>query len=432
MNDPANAPQPPEPSDASLAAGGFRLPLLSTGGSARFTAGRSESAATAVARLPATATPRIRGIYAHVPFCFHKCHYCDFYSFVDQQDRQPAYVARLEGEIAAVADRGLFTQPIEAIFVGGGTPTLLRPELLGAALRALRERVALSQGYEWTVEANPETVTEEVAAVLVGAGVNRVSIGAQSFVPQHLKTLERWHDPANVARAVERLRDAGIRRINIDLIFGIPGSTLADWASDLDRALELHPEHLSCYGLTYEANTAMTKRLERGQFEPCDEELEAAMYECTLDRLGAAGFEQYEISNFARPGEACRHNLLYWQNADWWALGPSASGHVQGVRWKNVPRLSEWLESAGMSPAVDVEQVDESTRHGELLMIGLRLREGLPDAVVEQCCTGPDGPARRDAIRRHAAAGLLERANGHLRFTRAGLLLADEVLADLV
>ncbi len=432
MNDPATAPEPPEPSDAPRAAGGFRLPLLAESGSPGIPAERSESAATAMARLPAMASPKVRGIYAHVPFCFHKCHYCDFYSFVDQQDRQPAYVARLEGEVAAAADRGLLNQPIEAIFVGGGTPTLLRPALLGAALRALRERVRLAHGYEWTVEANPETVTEEIAAVLAEGGVNRVSVGAQSFVPQHLKTLERWHDPANVGRAIKRLRDAGIRRINVDLIFGIPGSTLEDWASDLDRALELHPEHLSCYGLTYEANTAMTKRLERGMFEPCDEDLEAAMYELTLDRLAAAGFEHYEISNFARPGEACRHNLLYWQNADWWALGPSASGHVQGVRWKNVPRLSEWLESEGMSPAIDVEQVDESTRNGELLMIGLRLRDGLADAVVERCCSGSEGQARRDAIRRHSTAGLLERANGHLRFTRAGLLLADEVLADLV
>lgn len=410
------------------------IPLGLHPDAARFTGGRGplENAAAALRRLGVTPPPAVRGLYAHVPFCFHKCHYCDFYSFVDREDRQPAYVARLEAELAAAADLGLFARPIEAIFIGGGTPTLLRPDLLARTLAAIRGAVTLAPGYEWTVEANPETVTDEVAAILVSGGVNRVSLGAQSFHPAHLKTLERWHDPANVARAVGRLRRAGVRRLNIDLIFGIPGETLEEWTADLDTALALQPDHLSCYGLTYEANTAMTKRLELGQFEPCDEDLEAAMYERTLERLAAAGFVQYEISNFAKPGEACRHNLLYWKNADWWALGPSASGHLQGVRWKNVPRLGDWLDSEGTSPVVDVEQVEPAVRQGELLMIGLRLIEGVERAVVDECCSGTRGPERRAAIERHRAAGLLEEGEGRLRLTKAGLLLADEVLADLI
>ncbi len=382
-------------------------------------------------RAIAGVQPQIRGLYAHVPFCFHKCHYCDFYSFVDAEDRQPAYVHRLISELDALVPL-LDGRPIETIFVGGGTPTLLRPPLLREMLTAMRDRLPLARDLEWTVEANPETVTDEVAELLVECGVNRTSIGAQSFDPRHLKTLERWHDPANVARAVDRLRVAGIGRINIDLIFGIPGSTLSDWAADLAQALALGPQHLSCYGLTYEPNTAMTKRLELGHFEACDEDLEAAMYEHTLDTLSAHGFEQYEISNFAHPGEACRHNLLYWRNADWWALGPSASGHAQGIRWKNVGRISEWLASEGSSPVRDVERVDRSTQAGELLMIGLRLREGIDRVMLARCCEGGRGDERRAVIAAALAKGQLEWHDDRLRFTRSGMLLADEVLSDLV
>jgi oxygen-independent coproporphyrinogen-3 oxidase len=379
---------------------------------------------------------RLRGLYVHVPFCFHKCHYCDFYSFVDAEDRQPAYAARLEREILAMPPQS--GDGLETIFVGGGTPTFLRPELLDRVLAAIG-RIRRRPDAEWTVEANPETVTDEVAGILVARGVHRVSLGAQSFDPRHLKTLERWHDPANVGRAIERLRKAGIGRINIDLIFGIPGSTLEDWERDLATALSLGTEHLSCYGLTYEANTAMTKRLELGRFEPCEEDLEAAMFEHTIDRLEAAGFEHYEISNFARPGEACRHNMLYWTNADWWALGPSASGHVAGLRWKNVPRISSWLaddaSTGGASPIVDVERVPASVRAGEILLVGLRLRAGLDAATVERCLSTGDAIVdrkRRDAIDRALRSGRLEATDGRLRFTRSGLVLADELLSELV
>jgi len=433
------------PSDArrpcrASAEPGELLSLPQLGGGAT----RPLSAAAVLERVRGVggAMPRIAGLYLHVPFCFHKCHYCDFYSFVDKADQQPAYLSRLESEIAAAAQAGIGQPngcgPLETIFIGGGTPTLLRPDLLRRALAAVASHFALARGdadgYEWTVEANPETVTDEVAAILVEAGVNRVSLGAQSFHPQHLKTLERWHDPASVPRAVERLRRAGLRRLNLDLIFGIPGSTLAEWESDLAKAIDCGPDHLSCYGLTYEPNTAMTKRLELRQFEPCDEDLEAAMYEATLAATEVAGFEQYEISNFAKPGQACRHNLLYWRNESWWALGPSASGHVAGVRWKNVPNLTRWLAESEerMAPIVDCEEVDADTRAGEILLVGLRLREGVPDAVIDAACQTGRGPARREAIRQAIERGLLECVAGRVRFTRAGQLLADEVLVELL
>jgi oxygen-independent coproporphyrinogen-3 oxidase len=224
-------------------------------------------------------------LYVHVPFCFHKCHYCDFYSLVDNRDRQAAFVERLEHELAAQAPltQG---QPLHTIFFGGGTPSLLRVDLwkrLLAFLNTTFDLSAIHRGVgEFTVECNPETVTPELMATLRAGGVDRISLGAQSFNPAHLKTLERWHDPANVARAIALARDAGIARQSIDLIFGIPGQTLADWTSDLEHAIALQTEHLSCYNLTYEPNTAMTARLKRGEFAAADEDVEVEMYETTL------------------------------------------------------------------------------------------------------------------------------------------------------
>ena len=380
---------------------------------------------------------RFEGAYVHVPFCFHKCHYCDFYSFVDREDRQEAFVARAESEVRALAP--FVRAPLGTLFVGGGTPTLLRVPLLSRLLGALRDGFPWQSGAEWTVEANPETVTAEVAEALAAAGVGRVSLGAQSFDPRHLKTLERWHDPESVGRAVGLLRTAGIGRISVDLIFGIPGQSADDWERDLRAAIALGTDHLSCYALTYEPNTAMTARMERGEFEPCDDDAEAAMLERADEVLRGAGFARYEVSNWARArdgdarAEECRHNMLYWRDRDWLAIGPSASGHASGVRWKNVPRLGDWLDGQGASDAVDVERGSPDVRAGERLMMGLRLVRGLPEAEVEAALElGERGPRRRAAIERAVADGRMERAGGALRFTAAGMMNANAVLAGLV
>ena len=325
-------------------------------------------------------SPPVERLYIHVPFCFHKCHYCDFYSLVDTRDRQPAFVKRLTDELAALGPRA---GALSSIFVGGGTPSLLAPHLWRELLAALDSHFDLGPirggAGEFTVECNPETVTPEVMDVLALGGVNRVSVGAQSFNPAHLKTLERWHDPANVGRAVALAREAGIARQSVDLIFAIPGQTLDEWRADLAAALALGTEHVSAYSLTFEPGTAMTARLARGEFPRADEDIEADMFEATLATLRAAGLDRYEVSNFARPGAECAHNMGYWRQEQWLAAGPAASGHVGGARWKNVPRLDDYLafNDAGFAPVMEVEMPDAKRAVVERIMTGLRLREGV-------------------------------------------------------
>ena len=372
-----------------------------------------------------------RGAYVHVPFCRHKCHYCDFYSFVDSDGRQRAFVERAKRELEAWSPR--VSTPLETLFVGGGTPTMLAPDELCDLLGAIRSSFAWGPGAEWTVEANPETITREIATTLVDSGVTRVSMGAQSFQPELLKALERTHDPASVARAVERLRKAGIGQVNIDLIYAVPGATLGQWRDDLRRTLDLGPDHVSCYGLMYESNTPLGQRHARGLVQSAPEDLEVAMHEAACEVLGAAGFEHYEISNWAQHGKRCRHNELYWRNDDWLAVGPSASGHASGLRWRNVPRLGDWLASGPWSPVQDVERLDADGRAGEAFMMGLRLLDGIPHArVAELLNMGARGTARRVAIARHAEAGLLDLSGDGMRFTARGRLLASEVTIDLL
>ncbi|MCA9273358.1 MAG: radical SAM family heme chaperone HemW [Phycisphaerales bacterium] len=382
--------------------------------------------------------PLARSLYIHIPFCSHKCHYCDFYSFVDTRDRQAVFAARLERELAALS---IAAGPIDTIFVGGGTPSMLQTQLWESLLRTLDTQFDLSSikagTGEFTVECNPETVTPELVATLRAGGVTRISMGAQSFQSEHLKTLERLHDPERVPRAVEMVRAAGIERVSLDLIFAIPGQTLDDLARDLDAALMLPIEHLSCYELTYEPNTAMTKRLEMGQFERCPEELEIEMFEHVGERTRAAGLARYEVSNYARPGAECRHNLAYWRQEQWLAAGPSASAHIAGHRYKNVPRLETYLdrEDEGFAEIVDHEGPDPVRLIQEKLMTGLRLREGVDgEGLLKELATFDEQAASRldheSAMQSHL--GRLVRGEGRWTLTDEGLLLADGVASSLM
>jgi oxygen-independent coproporphyrinogen-3 oxidase len=370
-------------------------------------------------------------VYVHLPFCRQKCHYCDFYSVVDTRHGQPVFARRLVEEIRAAA--GFLGPPLETIFFGGGTPTLLAVGIWQDLLRAVADHLPRARDCELTVEANPDTVSPPLVESLAAGGVNRLSIGAQSFQAAQLAMLQRRHKPANVRRSVRAARAAGIDNINLDLIFAVPGQTLGDWRADLDMALGLEPTHLSCYGLVYEPGTPLAAKLRAGRIQRVDEGLEAAMYEATIDRLATAGFEHYEISNWARPGFRCRHNLLYWTNQPWWPLGPGAAGHADGIRWKNVPRLDDYLRIGPLPPITDVERLDADGRVGEELMLRLRLIEGVGvDRLEELLAQGRKGPERAAAIERFVDTGWLDRTETSLRLTRRGLTMADSVVGELV
>ncbi len=410
-----------------------RLPLFSAAAGHAQTTAQSIRPIHPLQDMQAQPAQPIAGFYLHIPFCFHKCHYCDFYSLVQSPhgpDRQEAFLTRLQQEIHLLSHTLRQRARPRTIFVGGGTPTLLPPELWRRLLTTLHAALDLDALVEFTVEANPETLTAELLDTLRAGGVNRLSLGAQSFDPALLKTLERWHEPARVAQAVALARQAGFDNFNLDLIFAIPDQTLELLDRDLEAALALAPTHVSCYGLTYEPNTAMTQRLKLGQFMPIDEEVERAMYARVMERLAAAGFEHYEVSNWARPGRACQHNLLYWRNENWLGAGPSAASHVAGWRWKNVPHLGQYLDNAGWPPVQDVEHLDAPARAGEALMLALRLRQGAPRAWLRELL--PPTDARWGEIELLVAQNLLLWADDHLRLTEQGLFVADGVIGRLL
>lgn len=379
-------------------------------------------------------------LYIHIPFCFHKCHYCDFYSIVDRHDRQSVFLDRLTRELEAVAP--LATRPLTSIFVGGGTPTLLRTDLWQSLLTTIHRLFDLSApapaGLEFTVECNPETASPELFSVLAAGGVNRLSFGAQSFNTKHLKTLERWHDPESVGRAVELAKQAGIDRRSIDLIFSVPGQTLDEWASDLNIAMSMPIEHMSCYALTYEPRTAMTARLKRGDFQATPDDLVADMYEYTVATLAAKGLHRYEVSNFAIPGAESAHNLVYWRNQSWLAVGPSAAGHLAGHRWKNIARLESYLDfdDAGFSAVQDHEPPDLKRDTADRIMMGIRIAEGLDTTDLldrAKAVAGDDAIARLTTAANFAVdQGWLDTSAGRWRLTDAGFLFADRVASDLM
>lgn len=388
-----------------------------------------------------TATkPSIDALYLHIPFCFHKCHYCDFYSIVDDADRndhqqrQTDFTQALIAELDHWADRyDEQDQPLrpQTIFVGGGTPTLLQPELWQQLLTAMKSRGILNQVTEFTVEANPETVTDELLATLVVGGVNRISMGAQSFNPRLLKQLERWHDPDRVSTAMQQVRAAGIDNVNLDLIFAIPTQTLDELHADLDAALALQPNHMSCYSLIYEPNTPMAKKLQLGRVSAVGETLEGEMYEAVIDRFAQVGFDHYEVSNWAKqPQQRCQHNLLYWENANWLGLGPNAASHLDGHRFKNEPHLGRYIKQSPQPPHSEDEHLTDNQRCGEVLMLHLRLIDGIPLTHLHQLL--PDNDWRWATIDELLKWNMLEKTSTHLKLTKQGLFVADNVVTRLL
>ena len=371
-----------------------------------------------------------RSAYVHVPFCAHKCGYCDFASLAGSDHLADRYLVALEREMAALGQ----PNEVETIFIGGGTPTRLTPEQLDRLLAAVRRWFPLTPGGEWTVEANPGTLDAAKVDVLAEGGVNRVSLGAQSFQPDLLRALERNHSPDEVPRALDLIRPR-FDHWSFDLIFGVPGSTPDLWADDLKQALALGPDHLSCYGLVFEKGTALWKQERAGQVQPVDEEAERAMYEHTIDRLADAGLAMYEISNFARTGHESRHNLIYWGNLAYFGVGLGAARYLGGTRSSNTRDLPAYLKriEAGDAATGPTETLDPEDRARETAVLMLRRTvKGLDRAEFALQTGFAFDELAGAALPKHRAGGLLDDDGERVRFTRAGLFLADTVLCDLL
>ena len=378
----------------------------------------------------------IPALYVHIPFCFHKCHYCDFYSITRQTpDRMARFVDLMLREAEQYSRSATNPSPSpRTIFFGGGTPSLLPLDDMRRLIAGLRDRFDFSQVDEWTIECNPATVTTEYCGMLRQMGVTRLSFGAQSFNPAELKMLERHHDPEDVPRSIEMARAAGFSRLNVDLIYAIPGQTLDSWMNSLEAALVLRTPHLSCYGLTYEANTPMAVKKRLGQFRGADEEVELEMFHATRRRLAEAGLHAYEISNYALPGEACRHNLAYWSGENYIGLGPAAASHVEGTRWRNRPHLGEW-ESAvasGGLPAIEVETLSPPRRAGELAYLQLRLSRGVDFADFARRMGCDPRLLFADPLERLSKLGLLIVDDEGFRLTEKGLNVTDAIAAEFL
>lgn len=341
-----------------------------------------------------------------------------------RDDLRGAYLGAIERELSWLES----PREVETLFFGGGTPTHLSPEELRRLLGVAKEWFPLAAGYELSVEANPADVDEAKVEVLAACGVTRVSLGVQSFHSGKLKLLERDHDAAQVIRAVALLRSR-IQSVSVDLIFGTPGETLDQWRADLEQALELGPDHLSTYGLTFERGTAFWSRLNAGELGRAEEDLERQMYETAIDTLTAAGFEHYEVSNFARPGHRCRHNETYWSGRGYYAAGPGASRFVDGRRETNHRSTTTYLQRvlAGNSPVAESEELSPEDSARERLVFGLRRLEGIDEAQFTAETGFSFDSLARESLPALVEHDLLLRAGGRLRLTRAGLLVSDAI-----
>lgn len=371
------------------------------------------------------------GLYIHVPFCETKCGYCDFYS-VALNDRNPAPLVDCIGRELRQRVNGR-AQAVRTVFVGGGTPTILPLTELARLLNFLNEVLEVRQLEEFTVEANPATVGDDKAELLVSSGVSRVSLGAQSFFPNELATLERIHSPDDIAPSLTTLRRHGIGQINLDLIFGIPHQTLETWSQSLARVIDLGPDHIACYGLTYEPGTRLTAMRRHGRMTPCDEDLEADMFLRAMDALESAGYRQYEISNYAKPGCECRHNLLYWRNEPYIGVGPSAAGCLHGRRYKNIADVAGYVRLIDRDGLAEVESetIDAEMLITEMVMMQLRLNEGLSIAAFRDRIGLDPREFFGDALPRLVDLDLVTVSETHIALTRAGRLVANTVMADL-
>ncbi len=361
------------------------------------------------------------GLYVHVPFCLTRCGYCDFNAYAGLGHLAERYVDALAAEADLWADAWT-DEPLSSVFLGGGTPTTLAAEDLARLLAHVRDRFQVSPDAEVTIEANPDSVDERKLGELLDAGFTRLSMGAQSFDPAVLLALERVHSPASVRRAFAAARAAGHANVNLDLIYGANDETLPSWRRTLEETVALGPEHVSAYALTIEPATPLGRKVLAGLVPGPDPDLQADMFEVACELLSGGGYRHYEVSNWARPGFECRHNLTYWQRRPYLGLGAGAHSYRDGRRWWNVRPPAEYLDlvGRGVRPVGGDEVLSSEDLRLEDVFLRLRIREGVPA-----------GSFPADAAADFLEHGLLQRSNGNLVPTERGLLLLNELVLAL-
>jgi oxygen-independent coproporphyrinogen-3 oxidase len=374
------------------------------------------------------------GFYVHVPYCGSRCGYCDFNTYTATElgggASQAGYAEHAIAEIRQARKvLGESYVPVETVFFGGGTPTLLPAKDLVAMLKAIKNEFGLSSDVEVTTEANPESVDEKYLVELVEGGFNRISFGMQSARAHVLEVLERKHTPGRPEQCVRWAYDAGFEQVNLDLIYGTPGETEDDWRASLDAVIAAYPDHVSAYSLIVEDGTRLASRIRRGELPMIDEDVHADRYLMTDQALSDAGYRWYEVSNWAVSEDAhCRHNMLYWTGADWWGVGPGAHSHIGGTRWWNVKHPTAYAQriEAGHSPGLAREVLSADDRRIERILLELRIVEGLELGVLSE-----KGRAAAEVALQEKLLEPLPFADGHAVLTLRGRLLADAIVRDL-
>ncbi len=374
----------------------------------------------------------MRGLYIHIPFCEHKCIYCDFYS-IEQTDGVDSFVDALTREIELVSARHPGRLRFSSVFFGGGTPSLLTPRQLERITNELFRRFDVDAGAEFTLEANPGTVTFESLQAYRQSGVNRISFGIQSFHEKELRFLERIHSAEDSVEAVRTARRAGFSNINIDIIFSVPGQTPEMLRQTIDRVVGLEPEHISAYSLTFEPGTPLHGMLQRRQISPLPEEEDARLFELTVEALADAGYEQYEVSNYARPGKECLHNRIYWSHNEYLGFGPSAHSFYEGKRYWNVRSVRRYAEliAEGSIPVGGAERLTDDQLAEETIFLGLRA-QGLDLDRLKSLFQYDLIGIKTKELEGFVRDRLVEIEGRWLRVTKRGRIFTDLIARDLI
>ncbi len=373
------------------------------------------------------------GLYIHIPFCKSKCHYCDFNSFSGRDSIVPAYFDSLKREIGLYGDR-LKNHIIKTIFIGGGTPSYIEPHYINEAINLCRQKLDVKSNAEISIETNPGTLSYKKLIAYKTIGINRLSIGLQAWQNHILKELGRIHTNSEYIENFLEARKAGFSNINTDLIFGLPGQTLKDWNETLDKVIELKPEHLSCYSLKIEEGTEFGRLQEAGKLEEIEDELDREMYYIAIEKLKEAGFGHYEISNFAKPGYECKHNLIYWKAEEYIGFGAGAHSYFQSRRYNNASNPEEYSAALnrGIQPLENIQEIDREEQMSEYMLLGLRLIEGIDCLEFESRFNANVFSLYGDRITALCKKKLLETEEGFIRLTPKGLDLANEVFMEFI